>query len=45
MYWKVWGVNAVKTLKFEKVGMTPPPAPMVAPPLTPSVYSQVEVLL
>jgi len=26
------GVNTVKTLRFEK-GATPPPAPMVAPPL------------
>jgi len=37
MHLKVGGVNTVKTLKFEKGKMwgclTPPPAPMVAPPL------------
>jgi len=38
VHWKVVGggvVNTVRTLTFEKGGgcMTPPPAPMVAPPL------------
>jgi len=34
-----WGVNTVKTLRFEKGGgcMTPPSAPMVAPPMLCSI--------
>jgi len=37
-HWKVFTVNTVKTLTFEKGGVHDPPAPMVAPPLAVKRY-------